>query len=73
MWVAHRVVERKGKKQKLTTWHVGCTPHCRTKGKKTKINNTAYGLHAVLSNERENKTRRSELNEAAYGFHAASL
>ena len=47
--------------------------HCQMKGKKTKIDNMGCGLHAMLSNERENKTRRGELNDTAHGFHAALL
>ena len=53
MWVVCHVIKQEEKKQKLTTWHVGCTPCHQMRGKKTKIDNTACGLHTVLSNERE--------------------
>ena len=64
MWVACRVIEW-GKK--LTTWHVGCTPHCH---EKKNTDDVACGLHAVSSNESKRETKT---NDAACGLHATSL
>ena len=52
MWIAHHVIEREGKKQKLMTQHVGCMPCHRTRWKKKETDDTACGLHAASSNER---------------------
>ena len=54
-------------KKKLTTWHVGCSPHCQTKGRKKEIDDTACGLHTALSNKRKENKIKKELTTQHMG------
>ena len=66
----HTMSSNKGKKQKLTIWHVGCMLYCQTKGKKKQKLTTQ---HVGCTPCHQMRGKKTKIDNMACGLHATLL